>query len=81
MLEAMADRIEGKTVMVTDGELVDALHALEACLATSSSTPSGITLARVHGLLILSREISSLVNDSFEDVMKSPRIDMASLAR
>jgi multidrug resistance protein MdtO len=80
MLGAMADRIEGKTVMVTDGELVDALHALEACLATSSSTLSGITLARVHGLVILSREISSLVNDSFEDVMKSPGIGMASLA-
>lgn len=80
MLGAMADRIEGRTVMITDGELVDALHGLEACLATSSSTLSGITLARVHGLVILSREISSLVNDSFEDVMKSPGIGMASLA-
>jgi hypothetical protein len=80
MLGAMADRIEGRTVMITDGELVDALHGLEACLATSSSTVSGITLARVHGLVILSREISSLVNDSFEDVMKSPGIGMASLA-
>jgi multidrug resistance protein MdtO len=80
ILGGMADRIEGKTVMVPDGELVDALHALEACLATSGPALSGITLARVHGLITLSQEISSLVRDSFEDVMKSPRNGMLSLA-
>jgi hypothetical protein len=80
MLGGMADRIEGKTVMVSGGELVDALHVLEAYLAISGSALSGNTLARVHGLITLSQEISALVRDTFEDVMKSPRIGMATLA-
>ena len=74
MLTAMADRIQGDQVTLQDQELDAALRDLEASLASSTSMVFGITLARVHGLIHLSQQISSLLREAFLEVMTAPRI-------
>jgi hypothetical protein len=76
-LEIVAARLEGTKAMSLGEELADSLHVLEARFASVQSALSGRSLAGVYGVVNLSQQIRSLLEEMFLDVPDSPRIGMS----
>ena len=79
MLGAMADRLEGKQVSALGHEVEDNLGTLKKYFASSGSVLSGITLARLNGLINLSEQIAWLLREIFHEVMNTPTVGISSL--
>lgn len=78
-LEAMAARLEGTNTVSLGEALADSLHILEERFASVSPVLLRGPLVRVHGLLALSRQIRSQLEETFLDIARSPKIGMSIL--
>lgn len=78
-LETMAARLEGTNTVSPGEEVADSLHTLEERFASVSPVLLRGSFVRVHGLVALSQQIGSLLEETFLDIARSPRIGMSSL--
>jgi multidrug resistance protein MdtO len=72
ILDTMADRLEGKDSIRSNQELEATFRNLEKDLASAGNVASGTIAVRAEGLLNLSGQFGVLLEELFQDVIRTP---------